>query len=211
MSTPGPKRWLFDAWSRVYDLPLVQAATYRPVHDAVLRALRAQPHARVLDLGCGTGQLGARIVRSRLPITVIGCDFSAGMLERAARRTRRVRWVRGDAARLPFADASFDAVVSTEAFHWFPDQHAALAECFRVLVPNGRLLLALVNTPFRLVSDVMYAGSRIIGQPFYWPTIAALRRQLEAAGFRVERQRRVFRLSGFLLPPVLAQAVRPLR
>ncbi len=90
-------------------------------------------------------------------------------------------------------------------------QAKRLAEFFRVLGPGGRLLLALVNTPTELVSEVMHAGSQLVGEPFYWPTTRQLRRRVEAAGFRVEAQRRVFRVSGFLLPPVLTRAVRPTR
>ena len=204
----GPQRWFFDAWALVYDFPLVQWATYRPVHDAVLQALRAPSCRRILDLGCGTGQLAARIAQAFPKARVVGCDFSAGMLRRAMARDDAGRWVQGDAASLPFRDAAFDAIVSTEAFHWFPDQDAALAECFRVLTPGGRLLLAFVNTPAELVSDVMHAGSRLVGEPFYWPTTRQMRRRVEAAGFRVEDQRRVFRLPGFLLLPVLTRAVR---
>lgn len=105
----------------------------------------------------------------------------------------------------------FNAVTSTEAFHWFPEQDAALAEFLRVLVPGGRLLLGMVNTPVQLVSDVAYVASRVVGEPFYWPTRRQIRRQVEAAGFEVQTQQRVFRLPGFLLPPVLTQAIRPAR
>ena len=212
MRERGAQRWFFDAWARVYDFPVVQLATYRPVHDAVLRALRAAAVRRVLDIGCGTGQLATRIAQTLPRARVVGCDFSAGMLRRASARSsgnRGARWVQGDAGRLPFRDGAFDAVVSTEAFHWFPDQEAALRELFRVLVPGGRLLLALVNTPARLVSEVMHAGSRLVGEPFYWPTTTQLRRQVQDAGFTVESQRRIFRIPGFLLPPVLTCAVRP--
>jgi ubiquinone/menaquinone biosynthesis C-methylase UbiE len=118
-------------------------------------------------------------------------------------------WVQGDAGALPFRDGAFDAVVSSEAFHWFPDQPAALADVFRVLVPGGRLLLALVNTPAAPLSAAFHLGSRLLGEPFYWPTIGQMRQLVESAGFRIERQRRVFRLPGFLLPPVLTCAVRP--
>jgi ubiquinone/menaquinone biosynthesis C-methylase UbiE len=112
---PGPTRGFFDAWSRVYDFPLVQLATYRPVHDAVLGVLASEPCARVLDIGCGTGRLAERLVTaSNVPSlrSVVGCDFSAGMLAHAAERlarggaTRAAALVRGDATRLPFADAS---------------------------------------------------------------------------------------------------------
>jgi ubiquinone/menaquinone biosynthesis C-methylase UbiE len=211
MAERGPNRWFFDAWSRIYDLRLVQQATYRPVHDVVLRALRESRTRRILDIGCGTGQLAGRLHEEFPTTAIVGCDFSAGMLERAAARTGAINWVRGDAGRLPFHDGVFDAVVSTEAFHWFPDQDGTLRELHRVLRPGGRLLLALVNTPSALLSEVMHAGSRLMGEPFYWPTTAQMRRRVESAGFEVERQRRIFRLPGFLLPPVLTQAVRPRR
>ena len=204
------KPWFFDAWSRIYDTRVIQRATYRPVHDAVVRALRAGAHGRVLDLGCGTGQLAGRV--AALPRTrVVGCDFSPGMLTHAAAQSTPAVWVQADAARLPFGPATFDAVVSTEAFHWFPDQPAVLREVFRVVKPGGRLLLALVNTPIATVSTAFHIGSRLLGEPFYWPTIGEMRALVEAAGFRVEEQRRIFRLPGFLLPPVLTCAMRPAR
>jgi len=209
MADAGPTQWFFDAWSRIYDLPLVQRATYRPVHDAVLQALASSPLSRVLDLGCGTGQLAARVKRERPGVEVVGCDFSAGMLSRASVRRRDVRWIQGDAGRLPFRDGSFDAITSTEAFHWFPDQHAVLAECYRVLEPGGHLLLAMVNTPASIVSNAFYAGSRLVGEPFYWPTRQQIRERVADAGFVVDSQRRIFRLPGFLLPPVLTRALRP--
>jgi ubiquinone/menaquinone biosynthesis C-methylase UbiE len=209
---PGPQRWFFDLWSRVYDLPIVQRTAYRPIHDVVLRILRDRRARAVLDVGCGTGQLISRVAETLPNGATIGCDFSQGMLSEAARRSGRPHWVRGDAAMLPFADGVFDAVVSTEAFHWFPDQDAALAEFHRVLKPRGCLLLAVVNPSTSLLSDVAYAGSRIVGEPFYWPTSEHIRRRVGDAGFRVRRQRRIFRFPGSLLfPPVLTIAERTAR
>jgi ubiquinone/menaquinone biosynthesis C-methylase UbiE len=209
MTAAGAKRWFFDGWSLIYDFEPVQRAAYRPVHDAVLRALRQLRPRRVLDVGCGTGLLAARLRRELHAATVVGCDFSAGMLRHAHARRTHVAWVQGDACRLPLSASSFDAVTSTEAFHWFPDQDAALREFRRVLVPGGRLLLGLVNPRSRLLSRLAYAGSRLAGQPFYWPTRAEMRRRIEAAGFAVERQESILRLPGFLaIPPVLTQARR---
>ena len=208
---PGAKRWLFDAWSYVYDLPIVQRLTYRPVHDAVLHELREEPPRTVLDLGCGTGLLSQRIGRELPRVRVVGCDFSLGMLRSARANGEGSTWVQGDAQRLPFRDARFDALVSTEAFHWFPDQPAAQAECFRVLAPGGRLLVALMTSPLELVSDALHLGSRLAGQPFYWPTPARMRVLVEGAGFRVQAQRRVYRLlpAGLAFPPVLTVGLRP--
>jgi len=146
---------------------------------------------------------------------VIGCDFSAGMLARATARARGERgtrpggWIQGDALRLPIGNETVDAVVSTEAFHWFPDPAAALCEFHRVLTPGGRLLLAFVNSPLPLVGGLAHVVSSWFGQPLRWPTTRELRGWIEAAGLRVDAQRRIYRVSGFLLPPVLTQAHRP--
>lgn len=208
MLEAGAKRWFFDGWSRIYDFELVQRTTYRPIHDVVLRLLRDLPPRRLLDVGCGTGQLAARISRELTETAVVGCDFSAGMLNRARQGGARVTWIQGDACRLPLPSGAFDVITSTEAFHWFPDQDAALREFHRVLVPGGRLMLALVNPRTQLLSRLAYAGSRVVGQPFYWPTRAEIRARVEAAGFTIEQQRQIFRLPGLLIPPVLTVAVR---
>jgi SAM-dependent methyltransferase len=208
MPPRGPHRRLFDLWSLVYDAPPVQRLTYRPAQDAVVRALRAAPPRHILDVGCGTGQLAARLARALAGSRVVGCDFSRGMLAQARARGAAA-WVRGDAQRLPFPDATFGALVSTEAFHWFPDPEAALAEFHRVLAPRGRLLVAFVNPPLELLSRASRAASRWIGEPFTWPTPRRLRGWMEGAGFAVDSQRRIFRLpTPFVFPTVLTEATR---
>jgi ubiquinone/menaquinone biosynthesis C-methylase UbiE len=199
----GAKAWFFDLWALFYDLPWVQRFVYRPPHDAVLAELRGMRCRRVLDVGCGTGQLAARIRRRFRGVHVVGCDFSNGMLHQARVRDRSPSWVQGDACRLPFRRGTFDAVVCTEAFHWFPDARQALAEFRRVLRPQGRMLLVLVNPRAAVTGRVAYLASRAVGEPFYWPTAGELRREMRAAGFRVERQARVFRLPGALLLPAM--------
>lgn len=176
----------------------------------MLRALRASAVRRVLDVGCGTGQLASR-VRRNLPHTrVVGCDFSRGMLSRAARRATPPALVQGNALSLPFRDGSFDAVVSTEAFHWFPDPRQALREFRRVLVPGGRVLVAFVNPPAEWMMRAAEAVSRFALGPAQWPTRAGMREHIAAAGLELVSQRFVLRLPlPFAFPTVLTEAVRP--
>jgi len=205
----GPDRWLFDIWSRIYDLPLVQRVTYRPEQDAVLHRLIEMRPRHVLDLGCGTGILASRVRATLSGVEVVGCDFSRGMLGRAAARGHGVRWVQGNALRLPFANASFDAAFSTEAFHWFPDPDRALRELHRVLAPRGLLLVSLVNPPADWLSRAAREASRWVGEPFEWPTRERMRRRVERAGFAVDAQQRILRLPAtFVLPTVLTVATR---
>ena len=209
MATSGPERSLFDLWSLFYDLPFVQRAVYRAPHDAVVDQLQGHGCRSVLDVGCGTGILATRLRHELDGAHVVGCDFSRGMLAHGRGRDRHAAWVCGDAGRLPFRDASFDAVVSTEAFHWFPDQRAALAEFRRVLRPGGRLLLALVNPRLAVTGRFLALASRVVGEPFTWRTRSEMRRMIAAAGFRVDAQHTLFRVpAGLLFPPVLTVAIR---
>lgn len=210
-STPSaPRRWFFDAWSKFYDLEPVQRAVYRPVHQAVLDVLVSRSPPSVLDVGCGTGILTTRLHTALRDSLVCGCDFSLGMLLQALARGRAAgspEWIQGDATRLPVRTGSVGAVVSTEAFHWFPDPGTALAEFRRVLIPGGTLVLGLVNLRTRAAGRLFDAGFRAAGQPAHWPTRQELEARLGAAGFSITEQRRVWRPSGLLLPAVITVAV----
>ena len=98
---------------------------------------------RVLDVGCGTGVL-AREARRRVGQEgqVVGLDLNEGMLAVAARTEPKIEWRQGDAASLPFEDASFDVVVSQFALMYFPDRVTSISEMRRTLTPGGRLAIA---------------------------------------------------------------------
>jgi len=99
---------------------------------------------RVLDVACGTGVL-TRAAASRAGPggAVTGLDRNPGMLAVASRLSPPLRWQQGTAEALPFPDQSFDAVVSQFGLMFVPEPAAALREMMRVLVPGGRLAVAV--------------------------------------------------------------------
>lgn len=123
-----------------------------PVYDAIVKAplararaaslagLPTSPPGTVLVNGIGTG-----LDLPHLPDAhaYVGVDLTRAMLERAARTgaTRRVRFVQGDAMRLPFADASFDHAVLHLILAIVPDPVACLRETARVVRPGGTVLV----------------------------------------------------------------------
>ena len=102
----------------------------------VLEWLAAQPGERLLDLGCGDGQLTARIAATGADAR--GVDASPAMV--AAARARGIATDEAGAENLPYNDASFDAVFSNAALHWVREQDAMMAEVHRVLRPGGRFV-----------------------------------------------------------------------
>jgi SAM-dependent methyltransferase len=102
---------------------------------------------RVLDVGCGGGQLACRLAEVRQSAEIVGVDLSHEQVERAKRRAReqslagRVSFVQGSALELPFEAGGFDAVTSVASIKHWPDRARGLEECLRVLKAGGWLLV----------------------------------------------------------------------
>jgi ubiquinone/menaquinone biosynthesis C-methylase UbiE len=194
---------IFDRVAHLYDTSWVQQALYSAVQDRALAELRAWRPGAVLDVGCGTGIFADRLDRELAPGGVAGCDLSAGMLAEAAARSRRVSWVRGDSARLPFRPGAFDAVVSTQAFHFF-DQPQAWAEFRRVLSAGGHALVGMIHPRTAIGSNrftrLSSAGSKT---RVTFPTAPEMRRLATAAGFEVIGQPQVAWRLRRIIPLVL--------
>ncbi len=131
---------------------------------ATLALARGQ---RVLDLASGPGT-SAVLLADNYGIAVDGVDLGARSVARArdaaaeAGLAARVRFTVGDAERIPFADGSFDAVVSECAFCTFPDKASAAREMARVLRPGGRLGITDVTVdPERLPPELTSLAARV--------------------------------------------------
>jgi SAM-dependent methyltransferase len=117
---------------------------YRALHRHVARSLarRLGPAARVLDAGCGTGGLLRRLHEAQPAWRLTGLDFSPLACELARERTGG-EVVPGSVAALPFADATFDAVVSCDVVCQVAEPAAAVREFHRVLQPGGTVVLTM--------------------------------------------------------------------
>lgn len=139
MSTLEEQTAAADAYEQ-----LMVPALFRQWPPRLLDAVGAQPGMRILDVACGTG-IVAREALSRVGEggRVSGIDPGAGMLAVARRAAPAVEWREGVAESLPYADHSFDAVVSQFGLMFFSDREAALKEMLRVLTPGGALAVAV--------------------------------------------------------------------
>ena len=157
------------------------ARSYHAVSDPqfgwglrVLERLELAGNEVVLDAGCGSGRLTARLA-GRLPRgRVVGLDLSEAMLRTArvalaAGGVGNVVLVRGDVARLPFV-AAFDAAFSTATFHWVLDHDSLFRSIFAALRPAGRLLAQCGGGPN--IARARARAAELMGGPEFAPWFA---------------------------------------
>lgn len=188
MTRASVNRQLYDTNYPVERLEWENRTAYdRHFLELRLQLIKAHGETRdVLEVGCGTGAFvepAARFARQ-----IVGLDFSARMLQLASARLPgdAPLLVQGDAAGLPFAEASFDLVYSFATLYIVPDLAGCLREAARVLRSGGVAVLELGNRTSvnSLVSAVQHRYADW-SQPHYQP-YAELVRAVNGAGFEVE-------------------------
>ena len=155
--------------------------------DALAERAGLAPGVRLLDICCGLGG-PARYMARKYGVEVVGIDLNRSRAPGAARLTAMVglseqaRFLRGDATRLPFAAASFDAAVAQEAFLHIPDKAALFEGCRRALRAGGRLAFTdWIAFPDLRAEDRRRLAEGIMAQDIQ--SLDSYRSLLEAAGF----------------------------
>jgi demethylmenaquinone methyltransferase/2-methoxy-6-polyprenyl-1,4-benzoquinol methylase len=178
----------------------------------VIRLAGISRGGRLLDLGAGTGDLAREALRRSPGCQVVAADFTLAMLRVGQSRAGPApHWTGADALRLPFPDATFDALVSGFLLRNVVNLPGALSEQFRVLKPGGRLAALDTTRPspsllsplirFHMRRVIPLLGELLAGARdayIYLPStserfLAAedLQEQIEAAGFTQVRFRRL--------------------
>jgi demethylmenaquinone methyltransferase / 2-methoxy-6-polyprenyl-1,4-benzoquinol methylase len=195
---------MFDRVAPRYDLANAALSLGQDAHWRRVTAIAARPDgARVLDVAAGPGNIAVELV-ARGATHVTALDLSFNMLAEGARRGHEgISWVNGDAQRLPFPDASFDAVTISFGLRNVPDPELALREFARVTVPGGRLvvcefanptwapfravyrryLVGLLPQLARVVSSSPAAYRYLADSILAWPDRAAIAEWFAAAGY----------------------------
>jgi ubiquinone/menaquinone biosynthesis C-methylase UbiE len=169
-------------------IPALHFSWLTPLYDPLIRRFMREeeikrhfvgqmglrPGMRLLDVGCGTGTLAILILQTQPGVIVSGLDGDPDVLARAAAKAARagvaVQWNRGLATELPYADGSFDRVVSSLVTHHLTvtDKQEALAEAYRVLRPGGELHVLDFGPPFdaytRLAAAIMRHFEEVAAQ-----------------------------------------------
>lgn len=156
----------------------------------LLALLAPQAGERVLDAGCGTGQLTGEIARAGAEVT--GIDNSPAMVAQARENFPGIRFAVQDVCSLPF-EGQFDAVFSNAVLHWVTQADEAAAAIARALKPGGRFVAEMGgHGNIRALMDASDCALEALGvreperlHPWFYPTIGEYSSLLERHGFEV--------------------------
>lgn len=186
----------YDQWhERVNQSDLEHDDALTPWYELVRSTIGPIAGLEILEVACGRGGFVRELSLAGARIT--GCDFSLtalrigrSKLNHAASIKSKAWLVQGDAQKLPFANASFDVIVSCETIEHLPEVQAALREMHRVTRPGGRLFLTTPNYLNLMGLYELYALIRHPGrrddQPFdRRQYFLQVRRYVQKAGWRI--------------------------
>jgi trans-aconitate methyltransferase len=170
------------------------SSLYEDRHSFVWKAsadlidlLRPTPGERILDLGCGTGHLTAKIAESGAE--VIGVDSSPSMIGQARQNYPRLKFVLADAREFHFSER-FDGIFSNAALHWIPEAEAVVQRISAALHPGGRFVAEMgakqntVRLTTALDATLRERGYRP-RNPWYFPSAGEYSSLLERYGFEM--------------------------
>jgi ubiquinone/menaquinone biosynthesis C-methylase UbiE len=166
--------------------------------EEFFRRLGVAPGTRLLDVGCGTGQLA--LIAARMGAQVTGCDIATNWLEKARERAAaeglEITFEEGDAEALPYDDGEFDAVVTLFGAMFAPRPDLVAAELTRVCRPGG--MIAMANwTPGGFIGQMFKAISKHIAPsgmpaPVLWGDEATVRDRLRDGIADLKFARRIY-------------------
>ncbi len=150
-------------WVRYYDLltGVLALGRTKAVHRATLNLAHVRPGERLLDVGCGTGEL-ALAAQDRIGQTgqVVGLDTEAAMIAQAQRKVTggpsTVTFRQGTIDAIPYPAGHFDVAIASLVVHHLPDPRPGLAEVVRVLKDGGRFLVVDIDPTHRSLISMLH-------------------------------------------------------
>jgi demethylmenaquinone methyltransferase / 2-methoxy-6-polyprenyl-1,4-benzoquinol methylase len=148
---------MFDRIAGVYDVmnTVMTAGLHHRWRSRAVDLARVGPGDRALDVATGTGDLAIELASRGA--SVVGSDFSEGMLARARAKAPDLRWEQADAMALPYADGEFAAATVGFGARNFGDLAQGLREMVRVVRPGGRVVVLEITTPRKPPLSLFYS------------------------------------------------------
>jgi len=111
-------------------------------YPPILEEIRKQNFEKLLDAGCATGPMLTLLTQEYPNKQFVGLDLSPKMIEEAKKKKlKNTTFIEGDCENMPFENNTFDTIINSQSYHHYPNPQAFFNEVYRILKPNGKLIL----------------------------------------------------------------------
>ena len=174
------KEQVWDFWARDYEKLWVQKYSLQPTRREVINQLKdilkEDRSYKILDIGCGIGQLLLDIQGyfDRCQLELTGIDFSQGMINKAKANSKNIRYLQMDVSEIRSLTETFDIIICTHSFPYYQDQRKVVEIFYHLLRPQGHLLLAQAsqNTVY---DKLILAFVKLTTGKAHYPSIKAMK------------------------------------
>ena len=197
---------MFDDIAESYDRNnnIISFGTHTGIKARALNELKISNNDKILDICCGTGDIGKILLKKNSQLDITGVDFSEKMLSVGSKRLgNKVKFIKADATELPFEDNSFNIITMAFGLRNIQNRKKALQEAYRVLKQNGELLhldFGVKNFPSKIFDIIAQSGIKLFygnGLPYEYlinsknefPEPEELIMEFKADGFKIKKRK----------------------
>ncbi|MDF2949045.1 MAG: methylase involved in ubiquinone/menaquinone biosynthesis [Sedimentibacter sp.] len=142
------KSKIWNFWADKYDKLWVQKYSLRPTRKYILQAMsemKSNENIKILDLGCGPGQLITELYENLKNIEITGIDFSDKMIEISKERNPKASHIKLDVAELYKLKGKYDIIICTHSLPYYKEPENVFKELSRLLKDNGRVFMGFAS------------------------------------------------------------------
>lgn len=182
------KSKIWNFWADKYDDLWVQKYSLRPTRKYILQAMseiNSKENIRILDLGCGPGQLISELYEKFSNVDITGIDFSEKMLEVSKERNPQAAHIKLDVAELYKLKGNFDVVICTHSLPYYKEPNNVMKELNRLLKDNGKIFLGFASGN-NLYDKFVLSFVKLTTGPANYPSDKEFR-ELISSYFQIEK------------------------
>lgn len=176
---------IWDFWAKRYHRLWVQKYSLRPTRELILSLFNENMDGnRVLDLGCGPGELIEELLHRHTDLDITGLDFSQGMLDISKKRNPKAKHLLLDVSNLDELDERFHIILSTHSLPYYKNPKKVIEDLYQLLEDDGKIIMGFASGD-RLYDQFILSLVKFTTGPANYPSDEEFR-QLISPYFAVE-------------------------
>lgn len=136
---------IWDFWAKKYNKLWVQKYSLRPTREYLLKTLDLSKAQKILDLGCGPGELIQELYTRNIDLDVTGVDFSKGMIIESQEKNPKAKHIQMDVKDLHNINEKYDIIISTHSLPYWKNPDKVIKDLYSIINMDGRIYIGFAS------------------------------------------------------------------